>query len=429
MLGQHKNTQILFLRSKLVLKLQLLRSHVNCPPRRLLSDTAANIVTHEHSYASFSTSVNAVTTETSTDDLMDISLCIDEENTPILADSTTQVSAAVVNVATQIEPVTMVDASTQTDSNCDNSMRRHLFVGHVTENNKNCRFWTGIETLSLLNFIFEWVLPCAEKVTLWMGKKRYNTSSKPRRRILSLFEEYLLVLVRIRRCLDTEEIGTLFGITQSHVTHIFITWVNLLYKCFIPLLEWPSSDIVRHNMPQSFRLSFPSTRVIIDCSEIFIQTPRSIDAQRSTYSSYKSHNTVKFLLGIAPSGQITYLSKLFVGSISDREIVKKSGFLDLIEWKDNVMADRGFNIRDLLLRKNAYLNIPAFSDGKQLSARAVGKSRKIASVRIHVERAMERLKNFKIIQGVIPLQLKNSLNQIMLICAVLSNLQEPLVKE
>ena len=146
MLGQHKNTQILFLRSKLVLKLQLLRSHVNCPPRRLLSDTAANIVTHEHSYASFSTSVNAVTTETSTDDLMDISLCIDEENTPILADSTTQVSAAVVNVATQIEPVTMVDASTQTDSNCDNSMRRHLFVGHVTENNKNCRFWTGIET-------------------------------------------------------------------------------------------------------------------------------------------------------------------------------------------------------------------------------------------------------------------------------------------
>ena len=93
------------------------------------------------------------------------------------------------------------------------------------------------------------------------------------------------------------------------------------------------------------------------------------------------------------------------------------------------MADRGFNIRDLLLRKNAFLNIPAFSDGKQLSGRAVGKSRKIASLRIHVERAMERLKNFKMVQGVIPLQLKNSLNQVLLICAVLSNMQDPLVKE
>ena len=235
--------------------------------------------------------------------------------------------------------------------------------------------------------------------------------------------------MRIRRGFDTEEMGTLFGITQSHVTRIFITWVNLLYKCCLPLLKWPTSDVIRHNMPQSFRMSYPSTRVIIDCSEIFIQTPRSIDAQRSTYSIYKSHNTEKFLLGIAPSGQITYLSKLFVGSISDREIVKKSGFLDLIEWKDNVMADRGFNIRDLLLRKNAYLNIPAFSDGKQLSARAVAKSRKIASIRIHIERAMERLKNYKILQGIVPLKLKNSLNQVMMVCAVLSNLQDPLIKE
>lgn len=91
------------------------------------------------------------------------------------------------------------------------------------------------------------------------------------------------------------------------------------------------------------------------------------------------------------------------------------------------MADRGFNIRDLLLRKNAHLNIPAFSEGKQLSARAVQKSRRIASVRIHVERAMERIKNFKIIQGVIPLKLKNSLDQVLMICAILSNLQDPLV--
>ena len=36
------------------------------------------------------------------------------------------------------------------------------------------------------------------------------------------------------------------------------------------------------------------------------------------------------------------------------------------------MVDRGFNIRDLLLRKNTSLDIPAFSDGKQLSGRAVG---------------------------------------------------------
>ena len=216
----------------------------------------------------------------------------------------------------------MKDASTQTDSECDNWIRQKLFVDNLTANNKYCKFCTGIQTLSLLNFMFEWVLPCAQNVTLWMGKKTHNTQAtkqdKPRKRLLYLFEEYLLVLVGIRRGFDTEEIGTIFGVTQSHVTHVFLTWVNLLYKCCLPSREWPSADTVRHNMPQSF-----NDIVIIDCSEIYIQTPRSLDAQRSTNSSYKSHCTFKFLLRIAPCGQITYLSTLFVGSISDKEIVKK----------------------------------------------------------------------------------------------------------
>ena len=134
------------------------------------------------------------------------------------------------------------------------------------------------------------------------------------------------------------------------------------------------------------------------------------------------------MIGIAPSGQTTYLSKLFCGSISDRDIVIQSGFLNLIEAGDNIMADRGFTIRDLLLRKNAKLNIPAFSGGKQLSARAVSESQKIASVRIHVERAIERIKNFNILNGVIALQLKNSLDQILTIATVLGNLNQPLVK-
>ena len=401
--------------------------------RRSLRAEYPNVL--DHSYALTSSiqcpddDVEMITAEIGTDmEDMDISDDFSSNNLPIFSDAMIQVGMAPsADVETQSAP-TMTDACTQTDSECDTWMRRKLFMDMVTESNKSCMFWTGVMTLSTLNFIFEWVSPCAEKMKLWMGKKRHVTRPCiPRKRVLSLFEEFVLVIVRIRRGLDTHEMGTLMGITQSHVSKIFVSWINLLYKCFLPLLEWPSAEIVIHNMPKSFRKNFPSTRIIIDCSELYVQTPRAVDAQRSTWSSYKSHNTFKFLLGIAPSGQITFLSKLFCGSISDREIVVQSGFLDLVDKNDNIMADRGFNIRDLLLRKNAHLNIPAFSEGKQLSARAVQKSRRIASVRIHVERAMERIKNFKIIQGVIPLKLKNSLDQVLMICAILSNLQDPLV--
>ena len=338
-----------------------------------------------------------------------------------------------MDASTQSSPPIMCDASTQTDGDCDNWARRKLTMDEVTASNKKAKFWTGIQTLTLLNFLFEYLEPCAKYVPLWMGKKHQNNIKShyrktPKVRNLSLFEEFVMTMVRIRRGLDTGETAALFGISPAHVSRIFITWVNIMHKCCKPLLEWPTKEMIKKNMPKVFRESFPTTRVILDCSEIFVQIPRSVDAQRSTYSTYKSHNTFKFLLGIAPSGQITFLSTLYVGSISDRDIVKKSGLLGLVEAGDNVMADRGFTIRDLLLRKGAYLNIPAFSKGKQLSSRAVGKSRKIASVRIHVERAMERLKNNKILQGVVPLKLKNSMNQIMVICAVLTNLQDALVK-
>jgi hypothetical protein len=92
------------------------------------------------------------------------------------------------------------------------------------------------------------------------------------------------------------------------------------------------------------------------------------------------------------------------------------------------MADRGFNIRHLLLQKRATLNIPAYSKGKNLSQTALKRSRHIATVRIHVERAIRRMKCFKILSGVIPMKVRFCLNQIITVVAVLSNFDKPLCK-
>ena len=92
------------------------------------------------------------------------------------------------------------------------------------------------------------------------------------------------------------------------------------------------------------------------------------------------------------------------------------------------MADRGFLIRDMLARRTATLNIPPFSLGKQLSSQAVTKTRRIASARIHVERAIGRLKSFKLLQGVMPLKLHPLFDQIISVCGALCNLDSQLVK-
>lgn len=185
-------------------------------------------------------------------------------------------------------------------------------------------------------------------------------------------------------------------------------------------------------MPSSFKKTYPTTRCIIDCTELFCQSPSSLSIQSSLYSNYKSHVTYKALVGIAPSGAITFISQLYDGSISDKEIVNRCGILQKELWEegDSVMADRGFNVQKEFSKLGVILNIPSFLAGRDYFTKSeVTESQTIASVRIHVERAIQRIKKFKIIRNEIPLTLHGSINQIWTVCCLLTNLLPPLINE
>ena len=66
------------------------------------------------------------------------------------------------------------------------------------------------------------------------------------------------------------------------------------------------------------------------------------------------------------------------------------------------MADKGFTIDEQLHSRGVTLNIPPFMKDGKLAAHDVKLTREIATLRIHVERAIERIKNLKIIDGTIP---------------------------
>lgn len=251
----------------------------------------------------------------------------------------------------------------------------------------------------------------------------------PRRgpkRLLSLKEEFTLTLLRLRRGFDTKSLGDMFGVSESSVCRIFTTWVCLMNIDLSFLIKWPTREQIRENLPKCFKY-FKKTRCVIDCTEFFVQKPSLPSAQRITYSSYKHHNTFKCLVAITPTGSFCFVSDLYTGSISDKKIVQDSGFLDNIEFGDDIMADRGFLIRGELAMKGATLNIPPFSFGKQMCSNATTKTRRIAQARIHVERAIGRLKSYAILQNVIPLQMKPLYNQILRVCAMLCNLDNQLV--
>ena len=191
-----------------------------------------------------------------------------------------------------------------------------------------------------------------------------NTSTTDKMRTakstLPLIDQLFAVLVRLKVGLFVQDISDRFQISPASFSMYFTTWISLLHAELKLINPFPSLDIIQRTMPDSFKAKYPSTRVIIDCTELFIQTSSSLINQSLTFSNYKHHNTVKFLVGISPSGVITFVSDAWPGRTSDRQIKEQSGLLDALEPGDSVMADKDFTISDLLQKRKCHLNSPPF---------------------------------------------------------------------
>lgn len=247
---------------------------------------------------------------------------------------------------------------------------------------------------------------------------------------MEIADQIMLVLMRLKLNLIFDDLSRRFGISSSLACTIFTSWMPLIADKLKSLIIWLPRETIRDCCPESFRENYPKTTCIIDCAETFIQRPKNLRSRGETYSNYKGHNTAKYMVGISPHGQIMFISKSFGGRASDRYIVENSGFLRYLLPGDEIMADRGFTIEDLLFPRRVKLNIPAFTKGKpQLSADDVTSTRRIARVRIHVERAIRRLKVFKILSSTVPVASLKRFDDILVVCSALVNLRADLIRD
>ena len=213
------------------------------------------------------------------------------------------------------------------------------------------------------------------------------------RSMITPFQQHLVTLMRLRLNLAGKDLAYRFGVHSSTISRTFSHVIGVLYIRLKPLIIWPDRDTLLKTMPVDFRKHCPRCVVIIDCLEIFLERPTNLLARAQTYSSYKPHNTVKYLIGVTPQGTVSYVSQGWGGRTSDKYITEHSSLLDKLVPGDTVLADRGFDIQDSVGSHCARLSIPAFTMGKnQLSGIDIEQSRQIANVRIHVERVIGNIR-------------------------------------
>ena len=111
------------------------------------------------------------------------------------------------------------------------------------------------------------------------------------------------------------------------------------------------------------------------------------------------------------------ISKSYIGAASDHYITETCRIVEKLQFGDNVMADKRFNISDLLVSKGSRLIIPPFlRDKNRFPKKNYKATSNVAKARIHVERAIARVKDFRIFNGAFPITLKDQLDDIFTIC-------------
>lgn len=131
----------------------------------------------------------------------------------------------------------------------------------------------------------------------------------------------------------------------STVSRIINTWANFLFTVQGAVGIWLDVETIKAHLPEVFQ-EYSDTQVILDCTELRCQTPNSLLLQSEVFSSHKSHCTFKGLIGMAPHGAVTFISSLYQGSISDKEILKQSGIVTLLNPSMAIMVDKGFVVED-----------------------------------------------------------------------------------
>ena len=310
--------------------------------------------------------------------------------------------------------------------------REQFRLSNMKEDDSKIAFHTGFPSYGALKAFYDFLGPGVDNLCYSSKSNEDNQEDAQRRcrpRILPPLEEFFLTMVRLRLGLMEQDLAYRFGISQPTVSRIINTWINFIYLKLKEIPIWPPKDLMLANMPQKFRECYPTTRVILDATEIYIEQPDLPELQQMTFSNYKNDNTFKGIVGISPDGVVTFVSSLYPGCISDKDLTKRCGILDLLEPGDSVMADRGFDINEDLIIRGVGLNVPPFMRGKQqLSETEVVTTRRIASLRIHVERAMGRIKSYHIFDRALPATMTNIADRIFFVCCVLTNFQPPLCK-
>ena len=167
----------------------------------------------------------------------------------------------------------------------------------MQEDEKKLCFYTGPPDLAAFLLVL--------RMSVLAGFTQFKTMSPA--------DTLLVILMKLRLGTTNMDLAYRFRVNPRYVSEILSSRLAYVAAVARRLIRWPSLGAVRANLPTCFRAcgqDIRRTRVIVDCFEVFTERPRGLVARAQLWNNYKSHSTVKVLIGISPAGAVTYIYQM-----------------------------------------------------------------------------------------------------------------------
>lgn len=238
-------------------------------------------------------------------------------------------------------------------------------------------------------------------------------------------------LFRLRTGATLRVTSTLFGVSETTGGRAFTTWLKFLRGALAPCVRLMNLPDVESTAPPNFvEKGLSKCYIVLDATESPVDKVWQTDAVWETFSPYKGKTTCKVLIGITPGGAICSISDAYGGHVTDGELVAESGIIDELVAKGlphrgyHVMADRGFNsIAAHLVHKHIHYVAPPSkrTDEPQSNPEDAAYTRDVANLRIHVERAIGAMKQWRILDSKFDSQQFDLIGACYFVCGALVN--------
>jgi hypothetical protein len=91
--------------------------------------------------------------------------------------------------------------------------------------------------------------------------------------------------MKMKLGLNFAALACVFNLGQQTASDVFYSVLETLYFFTKTWIFWPSKESVKETLPSTFK-NYPNCRAIIDCTELYCETPPTVEMRALMYSTY-----------------------------------------------------------------------------------------------------------------------------------------------